>query len=53
MKIDPKYIKGWRQRFAEEEAKSRQFAQQARSDLTKAVVILKKYGAKKILAQFD
>jgi len=48
LKIDPKYITAWRERFAKQEAKSRKLAQQARADLAPAVEILKKYGAKKI-----
>jgi predicted nucleotidyltransferase len=49
MKIDPKYIAGWRKRFTEQEKESHALAQKAHSDLTKAVEILKKYGAKRIL----
>ena len=43
-----KYIASWRKHFARQDAESHTLAIQARKDLTKAVEILKKYGAKRI-----
>ena len=48
-KIDPKYISSWRRRFDAFEAESQEIAARARGDLNKAVPILKRYGAKRIL----
>jgi predicted nucleotidyltransferase len=47
-KIDPKYIASWREHFTKQETESRALAARARRDLTKAVEILKAYGAKRI-----
>ena len=46
--INPKYLAAWREHFTKQDAESRALAGRARKDLTKAVEILKKYGAKRI-----
>ena len=48
-KIDPKYISAWRRRFEAFEAESHDITASARSDLKKAIPILRSYGAKRIL----
>ena len=48
-KIDPKYLTAWRNHFAKQDAESLALAARAREDLPKAVEILKKYGAKRIV----
>jgi predicted nucleotidyltransferase len=48
-KVDPKYLTAWRNRFAKQDSESRALESRARADLTEAVEILRKYGAKRIL----
>lgn len=44
-----RYIEGWRQRLAAQEAEGRDLARQARLALPAAVAILKKHGVKRII----
>ncbi len=46
--INPKYLTAWREHFTKQDSESRALAARARKDLTKAVDILKKYGAKRV-----
>ena len=48
-KIEAKYLISWRNHFSKQESDSLALAARAREDLPKAVDILKKYGAKRIL----
>ena len=48
-KVDSKYLEFWRKRFEMQKAESFALADFARADLKKAVEILRKYGAKRIL----
>ncbi len=46
--INPKYLAVWREHFTKQDSESRALATRARKDLTEAVEILKKYGAKRV-----
>jgi len=46
--INSKYLNAWRKRFAKYDFESRELAARAREELTDAVEILRKYGAKRI-----
>jgi hypothetical protein len=46
--IYSKYFTAWQKYFLKQESESHALAARARKDLTKAVEILKKYGAKRV-----